>query len=47
VDGTLGKQGPGEAVKTAETYAYFGILSYLNKWDFLETGKAKALPKED
>ncbi|KAF5623060.1 hypothetical protein F52700_10373 [Fusarium sp. NRRL 52700] len=43
VDGTLGSSGPSAATWTAETYAYFAIISYLDKWEWLKTGKARPL----
>ncbi|KAF5611665.1 uncharacterized protein FSUBG_2102 [Fusarium subglutinans] len=43
VAGTLGNSGPSAATWTAETYAYFPIISYLDKWEWLTTGKASPL----
>ncbi|KAF5546547.1 hypothetical protein FMEXI_5570 [Fusarium mexicanum] len=43
VAGTLGNSGPSAATRTAETYAYFAIISYLDKWEWLTTGKASPL----
>ncbi|KAF5614470.1 hypothetical protein F25303_14139 [Fusarium sp. NRRL 25303] len=45
VAGTLGTTGPSVATWTAETYAYFPIISYLDKWEWVKTGKARPLPK--
>ncbi|KAI7771936.1 hypothetical protein ACKAV7_005756 [Fusarium commune] len=47
VAGTLGSSGPSAATWTAETYAYFAIISYLDKWEWLETGSARPLPREE
>ncbi|SCV45609.1 uncharacterized protein FFB14_08751 [Fusarium fujikuroi] len=44
VAGTLGITGPSVATWTAETYAYFPIVSYLDKWEWVTTGKARPLP---
>ncbi|KAF4436467.1 hypothetical protein F53441_13257 [Fusarium austroafricanum] len=42
VDGERGDTGPSAATQTAETYAYFGIISYLDKWDWFDkAGKAQ------
>ncbi|KAF4995253.1 hypothetical protein FDECE_12860 [Fusarium decemcellulare] len=42
--GTLGESGPKAATWTAETYAYFAIMSYLDKWDWTPDGIASELP---
>ncbi|KAF5538138.1 hypothetical protein FNAPI_11226 [Fusarium napiforme] len=40
VPGTLGNMGPSVATWTAETYAYFAIISYLEKWEWPKTEEA-------
>ncbi|EWG41565.1 hypothetical protein FVEG_15309 [Fusarium verticillioides 7600] len=40
VPGTLGNMGPPAATWTAETYAYFAIISYLEQWEWPKTEEA-------
>ncbi|KAJ3539207.1 hypothetical protein NM208_g5584 [Fusarium decemcellulare] len=44
-EGERGDSGPHMATRTAETYAYFAILSYMDGWDWTSDGIARELPK--